>query len=281
MPPNSCPNPDQNSYVEIRNMTFSRGERQIFSDVSFSIPRGKITVIMGPSGTGKTTLLNLIAGQLKPEQGSIHVDGVEVNRLSRKQLLAMRREMSLMFQSDALFTSLTVYENVAFPLRVHTKFTEDMIHDLVLMKLEAVGLRGARNLMPSELSGGMARRVALACAVALDPKLMMYDEAFTGQDPISEGILAKLIRNLNTDLGMTSIIVTHSRSSLAEVADYMYLFAEGKIIGQGTYEEMIHSDSPYVRQFMHGLPDGPVPFQYPALDYVYDLQTQNINRESA
>jgi phospholipid/cholesterol/gamma-HCH transport system ATP-binding protein len=263
----------QDSYVEIRNLTFSRGEHQIFSDVSFNIPRGKITVIMGPSGTGKTTLLNLIGGQLKPDQGSIHVKGIEVNRLRRKELLAMRREMSLMFQSDALFTSLNVYENVAFPLRVHTQFTEDMIHDLVLMKLEAVGLRGARDLMPSELSGGMARRVALACAVALDPKLMMYDEAFTGQDPISEGILAKLIRNLNTDLGMTSIIVTHSVTSLAEVADYIYLFAEGKIIGQGTHQEMINSDSPYVKQFMHGEPDGPVPFQYPAISYLDDLQT--------
>lgn len=270
---NQAPTEPQDAYVEIRNMTFRRGERPIFSDITFSIPRGKIIVIMGPSGTGKTTLLNLIAGQLKPEKGSVVVDGAEVNRLNRKELLRMRREMSLMFQSDALFSSLNVYENVAFPLRVHTQFTEEMIHDLVLMKLEAVGLRGARDLMPSQLSGGMSRRVALACAMALDPRLMMYDEPFTGQDPISEGVLAKLIRNLNTDLGMTSVIVTHSVSSLAEVADYIYLFAEGKIIGQGTYQEMITSDSPFVKQFMHGEPDGPVPFQYPAINYVQDLQT--------
>ena len=262
----------QDPYVEIRNLTFCRGDRQIFSDVTLSIPRGKITVIMGPSGTGKTTLLNLIGGQLRPTAGSIEVAGIQINRLSRKKLLQMRREMSLMFQSDALFTSLNVYENIAFPLRVHTQFTEEMIHDLVLMKLEAVGLRGARDLMPSELSGGMARRVALARAVALDPKLMMYDEPFTGQDPISRGILAKLVRDLNTDLGMTSIIVSHSIGSLAEVADYIYLFAEGKIIGQGTFEEMINSNSPYVKQFMHGLPDGPVPFQYPAAPYLEDLQ---------
>ena len=261
-------------YVKIRGLTFKRGKRAIFDNIDMDIPRGKITVVMGPSGTGKTTLLRLIGGELRPdnEDGDIiTVDGVNIHKLSRKELFLERREMSLMFQSNALFTGINVYENVAFPLRVHTDFSEEMIRDVVLMNLEAVGLRGARDLMPSELSGGMARRVALARAVALDPKLMMYDEPFTGQDPISQGVLMKLVRELNTNLNMTSIIVSHDVSTVREVADYIYLLADGKVLGHGTVDEMMSSDSPYVRQFMKGLPDGPVPFQYPAMDYSKDI----------
>ena len=261
-------------YVKIRGLTFKRGKRAIFDNIDMDIPRGKITVVMGPSGTGKTTLLRLIGGELRPdnEDGDIiTVDGVNIHKLSRKELFLERREMSLMFKSNALFTGINVYENVAFPLRVHTDFSEEMIRDVVLMNLEAVGLRGARDLMPSELSGGMARRVALARAVALDPKLMMYDEPFTGQDPISQGVLMKLVRELNTNLNMTSIIVSHDVSTVREVADYIYLLADGKVLGHGTVDEMMSSDSPYVRQFMKGLPDGPVPFQYPAMDYSKDI----------
>jgi phospholipid/cholesterol/gamma-HCH transport system ATP-binding protein len=261
----------QGPYVKIRGLTFKRGRRAIFDKVDMDIPRGKITVVMGPSGTGKTTMLRLIGGELQPDAGIITVDGQNLHKFSRKNLFIARREMSLMFQSNALFTGINVYENVAFPLRVHTDFSEEMIRDVVLMNLEAVGLRGARDLMPSELSGGMARRVALARAVVLDPKLMMYDEPFTGQDPISQGILMKLVRELNTNLNMTSVIVSHDVSTVREVADYIYLLGDGKVLGHGTVDEMMSSDSPYVRQFMKGLPDGPVPFQYPTIDYSKDI----------
>ncbi len=226
---------------------------------------------MGPSGTGKTTLLQLIGGQLKPQAGFIDVGGHVIGDLNRRQLYRARRDMGLLFQSGALFSDLNVFENVAFPLRAHTKLSESMIRDLVLMKLEAVGLRGARELQVSQLSGGMARRVALARALALDPQLMMYDEPFTGQDPISMGVLVRLIKRVHDALGMTSIIVSHDVPETAGIADYIYLLAGGKVIGQGTPAELQRSQSPYVEQFMHGLADGAVPFHYPAAAYQADL----------
>lgn len=257
--------------IEVRNLCFQRGERWIFNGVDLDIARGKITAIMGPSGTGKTTLLRLIGGQLRPDSGSIHLEGRDIPKLSRSDLFAVRRKMGMLFQSGALFTDLTVYENVAFPLRVHTQLPEPIIRDVVLMKLHAVGLRGARDLMPSELSGGMARRAALARAIALDPQLIMYDEPFVGQDPISMGMLVQLIRLLNDALGLTSIIVSHDVHETASIADYIYVIADGKVIGQGAPDEVINADDARVRQFIRGLPDGPVPFHYPAVDYRQDL----------
>ncbi|RLU00843.1 MAG: ATP-binding cassette domain-containing protein [Ketobacter sp.] len=252
------------NYVEIRDMTFMRGERAIFKNVNIDIPKGKVTAIMGPSGTGKTTLLRLIGGQLKPDQGRIVVDGHNVPELGRSDLFEVRSKMGMLFQSGALFTDLSVYENVAFPLRVHTDLPEDMIRDIVLMKLQAVGLRGAKHLMPSELSGGMARRAALARAIALDPDLVMYDEPFAGQDPMAMGVVVQLIRLLNDALGHTSIVVSHDVQETASIADYIYVVSGGEVIGQGTADEVLNSDLPRVRQFMQGLPDGPVPFHVPA-----------------
>ena len=261
--------------IEVRNLSFQRGERWIYNGVDIDIARGKITAIMGPSGTGKTTLLRLIGGQLRPDSGSIHLEGRNIPKLSRNDLFAIRRKMGMLFQSGALFTDLTVYENVAFPLRVHTELPEAIIRDVVLMKLQAVGLRGARDLMPSELSGGMARRAALARAIALDPQLIMYDEPFVGQDPISMGMLVQLIRLLNDALGLTSIIVSHDVHEAASIADYIYVIADGKVIGQGTPDEVLNADDARVRQFIRGLPDGPVPFHYPAVDYRQDLLLGN------
>ncbi|MFU8836959.1 MAG: ABC transporter ATP-binding protein [Thiohalomonadaceae bacterium] len=257
--------------VRIRGLRFARGERVIFDGVDLDIRRGGITAIMGPSGTGKTTLLKLIGGQLRPQAGSIEVDGLDVHRLSRDKLFELRKRMGLLFQSGALLTDLNVFENVAFPLREHTRLPESMIRDLVLMKLEAVGLRGARALMPSELSGGMARRVALARAIALDPMMVMYDEPFTGQDPISMGVLVKLIRRLNDALSLTSIVVSHDVQETAAIADYIYLLSGGKVVAHGSPETLGRADSAWAQQFMQGLPDGPVPFHYPAADYATDL----------
>lgn len=257
--------------VEIRNLRFQRGERWIFNGVDIDIPRGKVTAIMGPSGCGKTTLLRFIGGQLAPDQGSIVLDGEDIAHMSRKKLFSVRRKIGMLFQSGALFTDLSIYENVAFPLRLHTRLPEAMIRDLVLMKLHAVGLRGARDLMPGELSGGMARRAALARAVALDPQLVMYDEPFTGQDPISKGMLVQLIRLLSSTLGLTSVIVSHDVHETASIADYIYVLADGKVIGQGTPDEVMNTQEPRVRQFIRGLSDGPVPFHYPAVDYRQDL----------
>jgi phospholipid/cholesterol/gamma-HCH transport system ATP-binding protein len=257
--------------VAIRDLRFAHGESMVFDGVDISIMRGKVTAIMGPSGTGKTTLLRLIGGQLRPGAGRVLVDGQDVHRLSRERLFQLRKRMGMMFQSGALLTDLSVYENVAFPLREHTDLPESMIRDLVLMKLEAVGLRGARHLMPRELSGGMARRVALARAIALDPMMIMYDEPFTGQDPISMGVLVQLIRMLNDTLGLTSIIVSHDVQETADIADCIYVLSGGKVVGEGTPGALGRTDAPSVRQFMHGLPDGPVPFHYPAPDYVEDL----------
>ncbi|MBR9827225.1 MAG: ATP-binding cassette domain-containing protein [Oceanospirillales bacterium] len=263
--------PADDSIIDVQGLSFSRGERAIFDAVDIQIPRGKITAIMGPSGTGKTTLLKLIGGQLRPEGGKILLDGDNIPSLGRRELFEVRERMGMLFQSGALFTDMTVFENVAFPLRVHTELPDDMIRDVVLMKLQAVGLRGARELMPSELSGGMARRVALARAIALDPDIVMYDEPFTGQDPIAMGVLVNLIRRLNQALGHTSIIVSHDIKETLGIADYIYLLSDAKVIAQGTPEELADVDSEQVRQFMQGLPDGPVPFHFKAPDYYQDL----------
>ena len=262
---------DNDILVKVRGLRFARGSRWIFDGVDLDIQRGKVTAIMGPSGTGKTTLLRLIGGQLPPHSGSVQVDGQEVPKLKRDELYRLRRRMGMLFQSGALLTDLTVFDNVAFPLREHSGLPESMIRDLVLMKLQAVGLRGARDLKPSELSGGMARRVALARAIALDPMMIMYDEPFTGQDPISMGALVQLIRLINDALDLTSIIVSHDVKETAAIADYIYVLSEGKVVEHGTPEALNRSPSPWVMQFMHGLPDGPVPFHYKAPAYRDDL----------
>jgi len=263
----------QNSLVSVRDLSFERGSNKIFQNVSMDFERGKITAIMGPSGTGKTTLLKLIGGQLQPSQGSVMVDGNNVHRLRRSELFSLRKRIGMLFQSGALLTDMNVYDNVAFPLREHTQLPESMIRSLVLMKLQAVGLRGARKLMPNELSGGMARRVALARAIALDPMMIMYDEPFTGQDPISKGILVHLIKSLNVTLGLTSIIVSHDVSETAAIADYIYVVSDGKVIGEGTPTEIKNSASEWVQQFMEGSADGPVHFHYPARDLQDDLMS--------
>lgn len=251
--------------VKISGMTFQHENgRVVFRGIDMAIPRGKVTAIMGPSGTGKTTLLRLIGGQLAPTQGSIMVDGRNIHTLSRHELYDARKRMGMLFQTGGLFTHLSVFENVAFPLREHTNLSNAMIHTLVLMKLQMVGLRGAAHLMPNELSGGMARRVALARAIALDPALIMYDEPFTGQDPISMGVLVKLIRTMNQALGLTSVIVSHDVHEALSISDYVYIIADGRVIGEGTPQSVLQQSSPQLQQFIQGLPDGPVPFDYPA-----------------
>jgi phospholipid/cholesterol/gamma-HCH transport system ATP-binding protein len=252
-------------HIELKDVVFSRGGRRIFDGVSLRIPRGRITAIMGPSGTGKTTLLRLIGGQLKPDSGSIMVDGQSVPDLGRKALYRLRETMGMLFQSGALFTDLSVFENVAFPIRAHTRLPEDMLRDIVLMKLEAVGLRGARDLMPAQLSGGMTRRVALARSIALDPELIMYDEPFAGQDPIAMGVLVKLIRDLNHSMGMTSVMVSHDVPESLSISHYACILSDGQVIGDGTPDELRSHPSDKVQQFLQGHPDGPVPFHYTAV----------------
>ncbi len=261
----------QDNIVVIRGLRFAYGDRVIFDDVDLDIMRGKVTAIMGPSGTGKTTLLRMIGGQLRPNSGVISVDGNDIRSLSLGDLYELRKRIGMLFQSGALFTALNVFDNVAFPLREHTRLPESMIRDLVLLKLQAVGLRGARLLMPTQLSGGMSRRVALARAIALDPMMIMYDEPFTGQDPITVGVIMKLIRMLNDSLGLSSIIVSHDVQEVSAISDYIYMLSNGKIIGQGAPGELGASASPWVRQFLDAQPDGPVPFHYPAPDLVEDL----------
>lgn len=257
--------------IEIRDLSFSRGERVIFDHLEMLVPKGKVTAIMGPSGSGKTTLLRIIGGQVKPDHGEVIVCGENVCELSRGELMELRRDMGMLFQSSALFTDLSVFENVAFPLREHTDLPEDTIRDLVLIKLNSVGLRGARDLLPNQLSGGMARRVALARAIALDPSLLMYDEPFTGQDPIAMGVVQSLIKKLNTALRATSLVVSHDIHETVSIADQIYVIADGMVIGQGPPGRLKAHDSSRIRQFMNGSPDGPVPFHYPADDFLYDL----------
>tara|TARA_R110000868_G_scaffold317275_3_gene578078 strand:- start:545 stop:1345 length:801 start_codon:yes stop_codon:yes gene_type:complete len=252
--------------IEINNLTFSRSGRVIYDDISLQIKKGKTTAIMGPSGIGKTTMLRLMGGQLVPDKGDIKFKGESIPSMRRNRLFEVRRQMSMLFQSGALFTDMSVFDNIAFPLREHTKLSESIIHTIVLLKLQAVGLRGAADLMPAELSGGMARRAALARAIALDPELIMYDEPFAGQDPISMGVLVKLIKALNDALQLTSVVVTHDVTEVLTIADYIYILAEKKVIGSGTPEQIKNSDSPLVQQFLQGHADGPVPFHYPASD---------------
>lgn len=260
------------AHVKIQDVTFYRGTRRIYDGLNVAFPRGKITAIMGPSGTGKTTLLRMIGGQLRADKGQVLVDEADVCKMSRSDLFELRKnKMGMLFQTSGLFTDLNVFENVAFPLRVHTNLSENMIRDLVLMKLEAVGLRGAREMMPAELSGGMIRRVALARSIAMDPELIMYDEPFTGLDPISMGMILRLIKGLNEALGLTSLLVSHDVDESCQIADYLCILSEGKVIGFGTPDELRNGDNAEVRQFLNGDPDGPVPFHYPAADYREDL----------
>jgi phospholipid/cholesterol/gamma-HCH transport system ATP-binding protein len=257
--------------VRIRGLHFSRGGKVIFDGIDLDIQRGAVTAIMGPSGTGKTTLLKLISGQLRPQAGSIEVDGAEVHSLGRRDLYALRTRMGMLFQSGALLGDLSVFDNVAFPLREHARLPETVLRRLVLMKLEAVGLRGAAELMPSQLSGGMARRVALARAVALDPMMIMYDEPFTGQDPISMGVLVSLVHHLNDAGGLSSIVVSHDVPETLGIADYVYVIAGGRVICHGTPADVAADTNPEVRQFLDGKPDGPVHFHYPAAPLAAEL----------
>ncbi|OAM51736.1 ABC transporter ATP-binding protein [Methylovorus sp. MM2] len=257
--------------VEIDNLSFGYKGRLLHKGINMSFARGKVIAIMGGSGSGKTTLLRLIGGQLKPTHGKVLVDGEVVHKQNRHGLYLLRRKMGMLFQFGALFTDLSVYENVAFPIREHTDLPESIVRDLVMMKLNAVGLRGARNLMPTELSGGMARRVALARAIALDPAIIMYDEPFTGLDPISMSVTCNLIRSLNDALGATSILVTHDVKEAFSIADYVYIVANGVVETEGTPDDLRKSELPFVHQFVHGEVDGPVPFHYAAPDYKKDM----------
>ncbi|GGY29156.1 ABC transporter ATP-binding protein [Paludibacterium paludis] len=257
-------------YIELRNVSFAYGERPILKNVNLSIPRGKLVAIMGGSGSGKTTLLRLISGQYRARKGEVIVDGRNVGDMSAKELFEHRRRMGLLFQFGALFTDLTVFENVAFPIREHTRLPDAMIRDLVTLKLNAVGLRGTQSLMPAELSGGMSRRVALARAIALDPALMLYDEPFTGLDPISLGVIAHLIKKLNDALGTTAIMVTHDVHTSLDIVDHVYFVSNGEIVAEGTPDEVRASPSPWVHQFVYGEADGPVHFAYPAKSRLED-----------
>ena len=250
--------------VEIRGLRFAYGRRAVLKGVDLDIPSGKVSAILGTSGSGKSTLLQLIGGLLRPSAGTVRVCGLEVHKLDREELLHLRRRMGMMFQKGGLFSDLSVFENVAFPIREHTRLPEDIIHDLVLMKLHAVGLRGAHKLRPNELSGGMSRRVALARATALDPDLIIYDEPFAGLDPITLNVVCDLIRTLNDSLGATSVVVTYDVHEAVRLADYLYLLNEGVIVAHGPTQEMVNSDDPFVHQFLHAEPDGPVRFHFPA-----------------
>jgi phospholipid/cholesterol/gamma-HCH transport system ATP-binding protein len=263
--------------VSVRDVNFAYApeERQILSGLNMEFKRGQVVAVMGGSGCGKTTILRLIGGQYAAQSGQVLFEGQDIGRMNSAQLMNARRRMGMLFQFGALFTDLSVYENVAFPLREHTDLTEELLRSLVLMKLNAVGLRGARDLMPAQISGGMARRVALARAIALDPPLIMYDEPFAGLDPISLGITARLIRDLNNALGATSLLVTHDVEETFAIADYVYFIANGRIGAEGTPEELSRSTDPFVRQFLDASPDGPVPFNYPGPSLTQDFGLRN------
>lgn len=263
--------PDSTALVECRHLSFGYGKRPILDDLSFTVPRGKVTALMGASGGGKTTVLRLIGGQIKPQRGELLFDGQEIAALDRPALYAARRRMGMLFQFGALFTDLSVFDNVAFPLREHTPLSEGLVRDIVLMKLNAVGLRGARDLMPSQISGGMARRVALARAIALDPELIMYDEPFAGLDPISLGTAAQLIRSLNDTLGITSIVVSHDLEETFRIADQVIVLANGRVAAQGSPRQVMDSSDPLVDQFVHARPEGPVHFHYPGPTIAQDF----------
>ena len=264
--------------VELRDIHFGYGVRPVLEGVSLHVPRGKITALMGASGGGKTTVLRLIGGQHQAQSGEVLFEQQDIGRLNKAELYQVRRRMGMLFQFGALFTDMSVFDNVAFPLREHTSLPENMLRDIVLMKLEAVGLRGARDLLPNEISGGMARRVALARAMALDPELMMYDEPFAGLDPISLGTAARLIRELNDALGLTSIVVSHDLEETFRIADKVIILANGRIAAQGTPEEVRHSSDPLVHQFVSAAPQGPVRFHYPAVAAVQDY---GVSKERA
>ena len=258
--------------IEVRGLSFSYGRRQILKGIDLDIPRGKVVAILGSSGAGKTTLLQLIGGSLKPQAGKVTVFGQTVHELDHLRLYALRRRMGMMFQKGGLFSDLSVFENIAFPIREHTALPEDIVHDLVIMKLHAVGLRGAQQLKPGELSGGMSRRVALARAIALDPDLIIYDEPFAGLDPITLNVICNLIRTLNDALGATSVVVTYDVHEAMRLADYLYLLGEGVMVAHGATQEMVASSDPFVHQFLHAEPDGPVRFHFPAPALAEELE---------
>lgn len=262
---------NKDNVVEISGLKYRVGDKPIFDRLNINIQRGKVTAIMGPSGTGKTTLLRIMTGQVLPDRGRVIVEGKNIRRLTTDELYELRTQMGFLFQNGALFTDSSVYENVAFPLREHTRLPEALIRHIVLMKLQAVGLRGAADMMPTELSGGMARRVALARAIVMDPKIIFYDEPFVGLDPISMGVIVRLIRQLNDSLNLTSIIVSHDVDEVNAVSDQSFLISNGRVVAYGTPQELEHNKSAWVRQFMKGLADGPVPFHYPAPDYANQL----------
>lgn len=262
--------------IEIRDLDYSRGQRQIFKGLNLSITRGEVTAIMGPSGTGKTTLLRLITRQLVPDRGTIIVDGIDISKLNQKELYKLRRRFGMLFQNGALLTDLNVFENVAFPLREHTDLPNRLIRHIVLTKLHAVGLRGAAGMVPSQLSGGMARRVALARAMVMDPDIVIYDEPFVGLDPISMGVIVRLVRTMNDALGISSILVSHDVQEIESVADCSYLIADGKVAASGSPDELKQTQSKLVQQFMHGMADGPVAFHYAAPNYAEQLLGQDI-----
>jgi phospholipid/cholesterol/gamma-HCH transport system ATP-binding protein len=264
------------SIIEIRDLDYSRGHRQIFKGLNISIPRGKVTAIMGPSGTGKTTLLRLITRQLRPDSGTILIDGVDIAQLDQKELYKLRRRFGMLFQNGALLTDISVFENVAFPLREHTTLPNRLIRHIVLTKLHAVGLRGPADMMPAELSGGMARRVALARAMVMDPEILIYDEPFVGLDPISMGVIVRLVRKMNDALGISSILVSHDVQEISTVSDCTYLISDGKVAASGSPDELHNTSSDLVRQFMHGMADGPVAFHFSAPDYAEQLLGRDI-----
>jgi phospholipid/cholesterol/gamma-HCH transport system ATP-binding protein len=257
--------------IEIRDLMYSRGSRVIFKGLNLTIKRGEVTAMMGPSGTGKTTLLRLITRQLIPQQGAIYINGVDIASLNQTRLYELRRRFGMLFQNGALLTDLNVFENVAFPLREHTKLSNRLIRHVVLTKLHAVGLRGAADMTPAELSGGMARRVALARAMVMDPEILIYDEPFVGLDPISMGVIVRLVRKMNDALGITSIVVSHDVAEVSTVADCSYLISDGKVAASGSPDELNATNSDLVRQFMHGMADGPVAFHFDAPDYAEQL----------